>query len=73
MELLQNSDMVVLGVLHDLNLAAKFADQIVLLNEGKVLASGTREEVLTKEHIQTAYQLKPVIYTENKSMYLFFE
>jgi iron complex transport system ATP-binding protein len=72
-ELLENKDMVIAGVVHDLNLAAKFAGQIILLHQGKVLAGGSREEVLTKAHIKTAYHLEPMIHRENKSMYLFFE
>lgn len=72
-QLLQSNDIVVIGVVHDLNLAAKFADKLVLLHQAKVLASGTKEEVLTKENIKTAYQLEPVIHKEKSAMYLFFE
>ncbi len=75
MELLQSKDMVVIGVVHDLNLAAKFADNISLLHMGKLLAGGTKNEVLTKENIKTAYRLEPVIVEqkEKNSMYLFFD
>src|SRR5205085_11059910 len=38
-------DVVTVGVVHDLNFAARFADQIVLLNEGRVVASGAAAEV----------------------------
>ena len=72
-ELLQSSNIVVVGVVHDLNLAAKFADHIVLLNHANVLASGNKDEVLTKQHIKTAYRLEPVIHKEKEGMYLFFE
>lgn len=73
LELLKSDDLVVVGVVHDLNLAAKFAAHIVLLNESKLMTSGNREEVLTKENIRTAYQLDPVIHREKEAMYLFFE
>lgn len=72
LQLLQAKDLVVIGVVHDLNLAAKFADQLVLLHQGKVLASGTREEVLTVEHIKMAYRLEPVVRREDGELYLFF-
>lgn len=71
-ELLKGNDMLVIGVVHDLNLAAKFADKIVLLHHGKVLAAGSKYEVLKKETIKTAYQLEPVIHIERDNMYLFF-
>jgi iron complex transport system ATP-binding protein len=69
----KNLDLVVIGVVHDLNLAAKFAQQIILLNNGKVLASGNKHVVLSKENIKTAYRLDPVIHQEKEKMYLFFE
>ncbi|MDQ0780867.1 heme ABC transporter ATP-binding protein [Chryseobacterium sp. W4I1] len=42
-------------VLHDLNLAAQFADKILLMKSGKVSAYGTPEEVFTAETISQAY------------------
>jgi iron complex transport system ATP-binding protein len=42
-------------VLHDLNLAAQFADKILLMKSGKVSAHGTPTEVFTAENISTAY------------------
>jgi iron complex transport system ATP-binding protein len=42
-------------VLHDLNLAAQFADKILLMKSGKVAAYGTPEEVFTAENIREAY------------------
>lgn len=71
-ELLKNKDLIIIGVVHDLNLAAKFADKIVLLNQGKVLAAGDKYTVLTKENIKRAYQLEPIIHNVTDSMYLFF-
>ena len=42
---------------HDLNLAAAFADRIVLLHEGKVAAEGKPGEVLQPELLQNVYGL----------------
>ncbi|MEH6407956.1 MAG: heme ABC transporter ATP-binding protein [Leeuwenhoekiella sp.] len=72
-ELLKQKNIVIVGVVHDLNLAAKFADQIVLLKDGKVLAAGNRNEVLTKANIKAAYRLDPVIHKDEKGMFFFFE
>jgi len=46
----------VLAVLHDLNLAATYADRLVLISDGCVAASGTPDEVLTQATIELVYQ-----------------
>ncbi|MFN2598628.1 MAG: heme ABC transporter ATP-binding protein, partial [Pyrinomonadaceae bacterium] len=46
------SDVVTVGVVHDLNLAARFADQLVLLDGGRVVAAGSAPDVLTAERIR---------------------
>ncbi|HZV67935.1 MAG TPA: heme ABC transporter ATP-binding protein [Saprospiraceae bacterium] len=72
MSLLEKKDMVVIGVVHDLNLAARFAEKIVLLHHGKVLAEGDKHKVLTKENIKAAYKLEPVIQNDLDRLYLYF-
>jgi len=42
-------------VLHDLNLAAQFADKILLMKAGKVVASGKPNDVFTPEKISETY------------------
>ncbi|PSL46341.1 iron complex transport system ATP-binding protein [Chitinophaga niastensis] len=70
--LLQQQDLVIIGVVHDLNIAAKFADNILLLHHGKLVCSGTREAVLTSAHIREVYRLEPVIYETSDRYFLFF-
>ncbi len=41
--------------LHDLNLVALYADQVALIADGKLLAEGTPNEVITAAHLQHAY------------------
>jgi iron complex transport system ATP-binding protein len=74
-KLLKSQNLVVVGVVHDLNLAARFADTILLLDGGSMLASGTPKEVLTSQNIQTAFQLKASLLStkELNFFYLHFE
>ncbi len=44
-------------VLHDLNHAATVADQVVLLHQGRVVASGDPSDVLAGAHLSAAYGL----------------
>jgi iron complex transport system ATP-binding protein len=45
-----------LVITHQLNLAARFADRIVLLNDGRVVAEGTPPEVLRKDTLDAVFQ-----------------
>jgi len=60
-------DVVVVGVVHDLNLAAQYADRLLLLHEGRVLADGPISDVLTEEHLRTAFAVSPVLLTNPTS------
>jgi len=56
-ELAHKEDLAVLIALHDLNLAARYADRVALLVGGRLNAIGTPREVLTPENISNAYCL----------------
>ena len=45
----------VIGVLHDLNLAIKLADNALLLNKGKTAAYGRAKDVISSEIINDVY------------------
>ena len=51
-------------ITHDLNLAATFADEIILLKDGKIYANGKPQDVLTKENVRSVYQVS-VLLDEN--------
>lgn len=73
-ELLKAGDLVVVGIVHDLNLAARFGDALLLLHEGRVVAFGSKGDVLTRENIKTAFRLEPTVYGgDGKLMHLAFE
>lgn len=48
-------------VLHDLNLAARYADRIVLLEKGQVVDNGTPQEVLTESALRNLYQAEVAV------------
>jgi len=48
-------------VVHDINLASRYSDEIILLNEGKIIGMGSPEDVITNENIEDAYDLKVAI------------
>jgi iron complex transport system ATP-binding protein len=50
--------MAVAATMHDLNAAASYADRVLLLNEGKMVACGRPEEVLTVGNLEQVYRVK---------------
>jgi len=50
-----------LVVTHDLNLAAQFADRILLMKNGKALRSGKPEEVLTPELLREVFDVEVLV------------
>ncbi|NJC26769.1 heme ABC transporter ATP-binding protein [Neolewinella antarctica] len=53
--------MGVFAVLHDLNLAARFADDLIFLKGGKLVAAGPKASVLTKTIIRTTFDVDCLI------------
>jgi iron complex transport system ATP-binding protein len=51
----------VLAAIHDLNLAASAAQQIVVLHHGRVVATGSPAEVLTSELIGEVYGVRAIV------------
>lgn len=47
----------VIIVLHDINMAARFCDQLVALRHGRLLLSGSPVEIMTTERLDAIYQL----------------
>ncbi|HTK37945.1 MAG TPA: ABC transporter ATP-binding protein [Pyrinomonadaceae bacterium] len=54
-------------ITHDLNLAAEFADKIILLRNGEVFAQGGPREVLTRENLQSVFAVDVLLDTNPAS------
>lgn len=52
---LASSGSTIIGVFHDLNLAALFCDRLIMIKDGQVVGDGTPREVLTSEKIRKVY------------------
>jgi iron complex transport system ATP-binding protein len=58
---LARGGLTVIAALHDLNLAALYADRLALLHEGALLICDIPERVLTPEWLRQAYDVEAVI------------
>lgn len=60
----------VLAVLHDLTLAIRYMDRVVLLHDGQVIANGSPTEVLTEENLERVYRIAAIRGSAHGSSYL---
>jgi iron complex transport system ATP-binding protein len=64
---LARSGLAVLLVSHQLNLVARFADTIVLLNEGRIATSGSPTDVMKADRLESIYGW-PVVVTRDPAI-----
>jgi iron complex transport system ATP-binding protein len=57
-ELNQQYGCTIVMVLHDLNLASRFADHMIAFRNGKVVKAGTPSEVMTSHVLQQVYEIE---------------
>ncbi len=57
-------EITVIMVNHDLNIASKFADRIVLMSEGGIFAAGSPMEVVTRDNIRKVYGVEAEVVTD---------
>lgn len=57
-ELIADLDITIVTSLHDLNLASRVCDKVLLLHEGRLVAQGMPETVLTPGNIEQAYSVQ---------------
>ena len=51
----------VVAAIHDLNLAAHYCDELVLLGGGRLVASGEPADVLTEDHLESVFGTRAVV------------
>ncbi len=57
LQMISTLDLTIITSLHDLNFAAQYADDVLVLAHGKTLAFGPTQEVLTEPMIETAFDV----------------
>ena len=61
---LVDDGLTAVAAIHDLNMAGRYCDRLVLLSEGRVLADGPPEAVLSPEVIEAAFGVKSAVYRD---------
>ena len=57
----KEDEITVFAVLHDINMAARFSDRIILLNDGELIKNGSVEDVINEEVLKPVYQIDMVV------------
>ena len=68
----EKEDKTFLVILHDLNMAVRYADDILVLDEGKLRFAGTVENCLEKGILEETFHLKRYSIEENGEKRIFF-
>ncbi|MGP3937273.1 hypothetical protein [Nonomuraea sp. KM88] len=64
MDLLATTDQTILVALHDLALAARHCDRLVLMSGGTLIADGPPNEVITPERLRNVFGVEAHIATD---------
>ncbi len=61
---LTSSGMSAVAAIHDISLAARFCDRLLILNRGRKVSVGTPKDVLTHDNIALAFGVEANVYTD---------
>jgi iron complex transport system ATP-binding protein len=74
MEILRNlvrkRDLTAIIAIHDLNMAARYSDSIVMMKKGKVVAAGKPDAVMTVENLESVYGIRATVRVAEEIPYI---
>ena len=62
-ELLKETGVTIISTMHDITLAAMYAEKIVVMHQGKVLLNGTSDFVIHSPELKTAFENRINVFT----------
>jgi len=71
-DIAKEKGIIILVICHDLNIASRFSDRLILLSKGVIGADGTAEEVITKENIKNVYDMDTEVITVDGRPYIIY-
>ena len=60
--------MSVIMVVHDINHALQYADEVIVLKEGKIFAQGQPQQILNVELLEKVFGVKADIFTNSRGV-----
>lgn len=68
MDIVKNLNRTIISAVHDLNIAAMYCTWIYVMKDGKLVAAGTPEEVLTPELIWEVYEVRAEVFRDSAGL-----
>lgn len=68
--IVRNKGISAIVAIHDLNLASRYTDKLLMMNAGRIFAAGNPESVLTVENIRRAYGVEALVKSDGKRPYI---
>lgn len=62
-KLSQENKMTIVSTLHDINMAARFADFVILMKEGRIITTGKPHEVITQNYVKEVYDIDSEVFS----------
>lgn len=72
-ELVTRESMMIIMISHDLNIAARYSDNIIMLSEGTVYAVGRPSEVVTSENLRKVYGVESEVINRDGRPYVILD
>ena len=69
-KLVREKQVTAIMAVHDLNLASRYSDSIIMMQQGKIIATGSPGSVLTSENIAEVYGVEARISTHAEVPYV---
>ena len=66
-KLSHDEGLLVIMICHDLNLAAKYSDSIIMMHEGRIFDVGTPRDVITVDNIKSVYDTDSIVIEDGNS------
>ena len=64
-QLNQEYNLTIVMVLHDINQSLYYSDEIIAMKDGKIIAQGLPEDIITPELVKSVFDVELNISTEN--------
>ena len=61
----ERGDKTVIAVMQDINLAALFCDELVFIDQGRVVGSGPVDDILTPQTLRSVFNVDAKVYFES--------